>query len=234
MQYIPTVCQGIREKEKKRKLISRVQPFATRWTVAYQALLSMGFFRQEYWSGLPLPSPGDLPHPRIEPGSPALQADALPSEPPGKSNTHQDTREAWNKSSLRQFLSFIMEMSHHPNFSSNLIQIAIFPQFGFTKILGNDTYHIILIVSIEFDGFPGGSVVKNFSANEGNTRDPSQIPGSGRSPREGKWQPTPVFLPGKSHGQRSLSYRPWDLRESDTTEWLSTHAHLILKTLFLA
>ena len=44
----------------------------------------MGFPRQEYWSGLPFPSPGDLPHPGIEPGSPALQADALPSEPPGK------------------------------------------------------------------------------------------------------------------------------------------------------
>ena len=44
----------------------------------------MGFSRQEYWSGLPFPSPGDLPDPGIEPGSPTLQADALPSEPPGK------------------------------------------------------------------------------------------------------------------------------------------------------
>ena len=44
----------------------------------------MGFSRQEYWSGLPFPSPGDLPDPGIEPGSPALQADSLPSEPPGK------------------------------------------------------------------------------------------------------------------------------------------------------
>ena len=48
--------------------------------VAYQAPLSMGFSRQECWSGLPLPSPGDLPDPGIEPWSPALQADALPSE----------------------------------------------------------------------------------------------------------------------------------------------------------
>ena len=46
----------------------------------------MEFSRQEYWSGLPFPSPGDLPNPGIEPGSPALQADALPSEPPGKPN----------------------------------------------------------------------------------------------------------------------------------------------------
>ena len=52
--------------------------------VAYQAPPSMGFSRQECWSGLPFPSPGDLPNPGIEPGSPALHADALPSEPPGK------------------------------------------------------------------------------------------------------------------------------------------------------
>ena len=58
--------------------------FATPWTVAYQASLSMGFSRQEYWSGLPFPSPGDLPNPGIKPGSPALGADALTSEPPGK------------------------------------------------------------------------------------------------------------------------------------------------------
>ena len=51
--------------------------------VAYQAPPSMGFSRQEYWSGLPFPSPGDLPDPGIEPGSPALGADALSSEPSG-------------------------------------------------------------------------------------------------------------------------------------------------------
>ena len=58
--------------------------FVTPWTVAHQAPLSMGFSRQEYWSGLPFPSPGDLPNPGIKPGSPALQADSLPSEPPWK------------------------------------------------------------------------------------------------------------------------------------------------------
>ena len=67
------------------KSLSRVRLFATPWTVAYQAPLSMEFSRQEYWSGLPFPSPGDLPDPGIESRSPALQADALPSEPPGKS-----------------------------------------------------------------------------------------------------------------------------------------------------
>ena len=56
------------------------------WATAHQAPLSMGFSRQEYWSGLPFPSPGDLPNPGIEPRSPALQADALTSEPPGLTN----------------------------------------------------------------------------------------------------------------------------------------------------
>ena len=59
------------------KSLSRVRLSATLWTVAYQASPSMGFSRQEYCSGLPFPSPGDLPDPRIEPGSPALEADAL-------------------------------------------------------------------------------------------------------------------------------------------------------------
>ena len=63
---------------------SRVRLFATLWTVAHQASLSMGFSRQEYWSGLPFPPPGDLPDPGIEPRSPTLQAEALLSEPPGK------------------------------------------------------------------------------------------------------------------------------------------------------
>ena len=64
--------------------LSRVRLFATPWTVACRAPLSVGFSRQGYRSGLPFPFPGDLPDPGITPGSPALQADALPSEPPGK------------------------------------------------------------------------------------------------------------------------------------------------------
>ena len=60
--------------------------FSTPWTIASQAPLSMKFSRQEYWSGLPFPSPGDLPNPGTEPTSPALQADSLSSEPPEKPN----------------------------------------------------------------------------------------------------------------------------------------------------
>ena len=58
--------------------------FATIWAITHQAPLSMEFSRQEYWNGLPCSFPGDLPGPGIEPGSPTLQADSLPSEPPGK------------------------------------------------------------------------------------------------------------------------------------------------------
>ena len=68
----------------KVKSLSHVRLFATLWTVAHQAPPSIGFSRQEHWNELPFPSPRDLPDPGIEPRSPALQADALPSEPPGK------------------------------------------------------------------------------------------------------------------------------------------------------
>ena len=68
----------------KVKSLSHGQLFATPWTVAHQAPLSMEFSRQEYWSGLPFLPPGYLPDPGIEPGSPAFQAGALLSESPGK------------------------------------------------------------------------------------------------------------------------------------------------------
>ena len=68
----------------KVKSLSRVRLFATPWTVAYQAPPSMGFSRQEYWSGLPFPSLEDPPNPGIKPRSPTLLVDALTSKPPGK------------------------------------------------------------------------------------------------------------------------------------------------------
>ena len=64
--------------------LSCLDYFATPWAVAHQAPLSMGFPRQEYWTGLPCPSPEDLPNPGIKPRSPELQVDSLPSEPPQK------------------------------------------------------------------------------------------------------------------------------------------------------
>ena len=67
-------------------LLSCVRLFVTPWTVALQALLSMGFFRQEYWSGLPGPRPGDLSHPDMERTSLALQVNSFPLVPPGKTH----------------------------------------------------------------------------------------------------------------------------------------------------
>ena len=68
------------------------------WTVAHQAPLSIGFSRQDYWSGLPCPPEGDLPDPGIEPRSPALQVDSLPCEPPGKPLVPTKlTRVPWRK-----------------------------------------------------------------------------------------------------------------------------------------
>ena len=83
------------------KSLSRVRLFATPWTVAYQAPPSMGFSRQEYWSGLPFPSPRDLPNPGIKPRSPEFQADALTSEPPGKPqyNTYSNAQILYEMSS---------------------------------------------------------------------------------------------------------------------------------------
>ena len=113
----------------------------------------MEFSRPEYWSGLPFPAPGDLPNPGIEPGSPALQADSLPAEPPGKP--------------LRS-----LKLQH----------------------LRADM------------GFPGSSDGKAYACNAG---DLGLIPGSGRIPWRRQWQPTPVLLPGKFHGWRSLvGYSP--------------------------
>ena len=89
--------------------LSRVQLFATPWTVAYQAPLSMEVSRQYYWSGLPFPSPEDLPDPGIEPRFPALGTDALPSEPPGKPQSNYTPVK--NKFSSVQFSCSVMSNS---------------------------------------------------------------------------------------------------------------------------
>ena len=80
----------------KVKSLSHVQLFGAPWTVAYQAPLSMGFSRQEYWSGLPFLSAENLPNPGIEPGFPALQADALTSEPPEKPAREEDYKQKFS------------------------------------------------------------------------------------------------------------------------------------------
>ena len=93
LDMIQKEISGHMERKWKCQSLSHVQLFASSWTVAHQAPLSMGFSRQAYWSGLPFPSPGNLPDPGSEPQSPALQADSLLSESPRKPrgyiNSHQ-------------------------------------------------------------------------------------------------------------------------------------------------
>ena len=89
-----------------------VQFFATSWTAAHQAPLSMGFSRQEYWSGWPRPPPGDLPDPGIEPTSPTLWADFLPSEPPGKPTTKEVQEEVYLSSNNPKVLSLPLSHIH--------------------------------------------------------------------------------------------------------------------------
>ena len=93
---------------QRSEVAKSVQLFVTPWTVAYEAPLSMEFSRQEYWSGLPYPSPGDLPDPGIEPRSPTWEADALPSEPPGKPD---DPEKATAKQSWRRHRSTELGLS---------------------------------------------------------------------------------------------------------------------------
>ena len=84
--YCPDLAErSAKEPDSEVKLLSRVQLFVIPLTVAIQAPLSMAFCRQEYWNGLPFPSPGELPNMGIKPRSPAWQADTLLSEPPGRS-----------------------------------------------------------------------------------------------------------------------------------------------------
>ena len=115
----------------------------------------MEFSRPEYWSGLPCPSPGDLPTPGIKPRSPPLQADSLPAEPQGKSVGKNHWEIGWGL---------------------EIWWLEVFESLG---------YHL------------------------------------GRRP----WHPTPVLMPGKSHGRRCLvSCSPWDRKEQDMTERLHFHA----------
>ena len=101
--------------------LSRVRLFANPWAVAHQALPSMGFSRQGYWSGLPFPSPGELPDPGIESGSPALQAGALPSEPPVPTKLSLPWNLGWRVESLHnsimlcepQFFSLVKYRQQH-------------------------------------------------------------------------------------------------------------------------
>ena len=106
----------------KVKSLSRVRLFATPWTVAHQAPPPMGFSRQEYWSGLPFPSPGDLPNPGTEPRSPALQADALTSEPPGISYSPAISLPNTQQKCVQHVPKLICMRINNPNWKNSNVQ----------------------------------------------------------------------------------------------------------------
>ena len=131
----------------------------TPWAVAYQAPPSMGFSRTEYWSGLSLASPGDLPEPGIKPGSPAWWVVSLP-------------------------------LKHLGSLTNKCFSI---------DYLMNEW-------DLCIEGFSGDSAVNNLPVSTGDEVYPCNM----KIPWRRKWWPTPVFLPGKSHGQKSLlAYSPW-------------------------
>ena len=99
-------CMGVRAMHTQS-----LSTLCTPWTVILQAPLSMGFFRQEYWCGLPFPSPRDLPDPGIKPGSPALQEESLPSEPPGNVQVNEEIHDLNQVSLLVGFVLLFCFMS---------------------------------------------------------------------------------------------------------------------------
>ena len=157
----------------------------------------MGFSRQEYCSGVPFPSPGDLPDPGTEPGSPALQADALPSEPPGKLHTcifanyntslHIPLLQSWEE----KYLSYNLSVERY-----NLQYRT--PSHSFRNL------YILISICL------GASQVAQRKDPTCNTEDAGSI---GKIPWRRAWHPIPVFLPGKSHEKRSLvGCSPWGYR----------------------
>ena len=170
--------------------------FVALWTVTHQAPLSMGFSRQEYWSGLPFPSPGDLPNPGIEPMSlmfPALAARFF---------TPSTTWEAFVYT-YPLFFGFPSHLDHHRALSRvpcavHLVLISYFIR----RLSSSSRVYLSIPVSQSIPHPPVS--IHLFSTSVSLCRRPGFNPLVRKISWRRKWQPTPVFLPGKPRGQRSL------------------------------
>ena len=204
----------------------------------------MKFSRHGYWSGLPFPSSGDLPDPGIEPGSPAntdrfFTDWAIGWSPKGSPSFQTQPKNV-------QIVPPDLETQQVSSSSSHLCPLVLYVDFhlwGETSQLplAHGVTHLNLAMLWLMEGRwgkTGTSVFRGLpwlfsnptekhglpwwlSGKESayNAGDVGLIPGLVRSPGEGKWLPTPVFLPGESHGQRSLAgYSPWGCKESDKAE----------------
>ena len=155
--------------------LSRVWLFAAPWTIAHQAPLSMEFSRQDYWSGLPFPSPGDLPDRGIEPGPPALKY-------------------------MSVFLNFLILNFIQDNFRPSDLQLPSLP-----LNISISFFSCNKVIYPWVGAFQVALLVKTSPASAGDIRDSGLIPGPGRIPGEGNGKPPPVFWPGKFYEQRSLA-----------------------------
>ena len=240
------------ESSWPRDWTSRVQLSATPWTIQ-----SMEISRPEYWSGKPIPSPGDLPDPVIELGYPALQMDSLPTELPGNPPALAGrffTTEPLGKPRKVILLKYVFNCFHHylsrnygvysfpvvckmfllmpPSqpkqrvrkyFKAQLSMDSMFLIISFLpvsfKILVNtwNTEFSAWKLSGSFEGIKMKTSIRSYFQIWSHGRRGFD-PWVGKIPWRRKWQPTPVLLPRKFHGWRSLvGYSPCGQEESDTT-----------------
>ena len=201
-----------------------VSDSATSWTIAHQALLSMGFPSQEYWTRLPFPSPRDLPDPGIEPGL-LLWRQSLYSL---NTRATLSVYGKMQKSGLIEVIPLI-----YTSAIWNWYPVLFYPEFPqglptghplFTDMASNIFHSQVIIYYIYNIDFPKWLSGKESTCLCRRCRRCGFNPWVRKISWRRKWQPTPVFLPGKSHGQKSLvGYSPWRCRELDMTKWLSMH-----------
>ena len=215
--------------------LSSVWLSVTPWTVALQASLSMGFSRQEYWSGLPFPSPGDLSNPGVETESLALAGRFFMAELPGKPHT-------WLYWSLK-FLKHHGRISGTPGVWTTMIMSSTSNSITWRS----DVIVLIAILSLReesafqsvFQGFnwiwaallPASQValvVKNLTANAGDVRDADSIPESGRSPGRGHGNPLQYSCLETPMDRGAWRTTVYGVTKSQTRlKWLSMHAHIL-------
>ena len=200
--------------------LSRVQLFVTPWTVTCQAPLSMGFFRPDYWSGLPLASPGDLPDPGIKPTSPALAGGFFTTEPLGKSIYCHSGISNQDHSEIPR-CTYDNEKRKEKGVKTRntycwQVLIFLFVYCGKEHVTENLPLTSIFSTQSSGTGFPGGLDSKESACSVG---DLCWIPGLGRSPGGGLGNPLQCSGLENPRGQRNMvGYSPWGRTESDTTE----------------
>ena len=192
-------------------MLSCVRLFATPWTIAHQVPLSMEFSRQESWSGLPFPTPGDLPHPGTKPTSPASAVLA------GRFFTTGTTGEVSNSSVQFSSVAHLCPTLCDPmNLSTPGLPVH-HQLLEFTQ-----THEVSIGAANRQISLQRASLLTQMVKNSPAMRGPGLHPWVGKISWRREWLPTPIFLPGEFQGQRRLvGYSPWGHKMWDMTEQLS-------------